>query len=75
MRKDSGVLMVGVVLLLLGLLACFKGFSGETMYAYSTVGLPSKTSPSIVILAGVFLLSGGIYFIYQSGYFGRNRRS
>lgn len=70
MGKDSGILILGVLLLALGALLFFTGLNGESIsFASYYSGTDRKGSPGISIFMGLCMIIGGAYFIYESGYF------
>jgi hypothetical protein len=72
MSKDSGVLIIGVVLTTLGFVACFKGMNGEGITLFSSHfadGRPSNMSALSTVMIGLGMIIGGGYFLNQSGYF------
>lgn len=69
MGKDSGILILGVVLLALGAFLLFTGLSGEGLsYVGRYSGTDRTGSPGISIVIGLCMTIGGAYFIYESGY-------
>ncbi len=72
MRNDSGMLMVGVFLLILGIGACNKGLSGESVAIQSNhraTGMVSNSTPGFTMFIGILFVLGGGYCLHQSGYF------
>jgi hypothetical protein len=72
LRKDSGLLVVGLLLSLIGLAALALGMHGEGI-AFSRYAGNASGSPKTSMVIGFCLIIGGTYFIFESGYVRRKK--
>lgn len=75
MKNNSGMLILGIILAVLGTSAYFRGDSGGTISIFSSStryaagGINSVTTPGEAKFIGACMIIGALFAIYESGYF------
>ena len=76
MKKDSGLFLVGLALLVGGLIAGFKGKSGEAISTYdqrSSDFHAYEHSSEQTFLFGFLMIGAGVVCVYYSGVLRRRK--